>query len=121
MIDDIGDGDVLQFQRGRTGQAEKMFDDVFQTAQFAVNDLQPAAGLAFQFGQCVGEILFEQLDVNVEGTERISDFVGETGEQAREQELFLLSRKLAHILSQRLCQYSFHQKRLWQKRITKSS
>ncbi len=54
------------------------------------------------------QVLLQQLHMDVERTEWIANLVRQTGQQAREQKLFLLRRQLAHVLTQRSCQDFFH-------------
>ena len=85
-----------------------MFDDVFQAVQFAVDDFQAAGGFLADLRGGAGQILLQQLHMDVQGTEGIADLVSEPGQEAGEQELFLLRRQLAHILSEGRCQNPFH-------------
>lgn len=85
-----------------------MFDDVLQPVQFAVNDFQAAGGSFPHLRGGLGQVLLQQLDMDVERTERVANLVGEAGQQAGEQKLFLLRRQLAYILPEGRCQNPFH-------------
>jgi hypothetical protein len=79
-----------------------------ETVQFSSNDLQATGGLFLHWRSCLRQVFLQQLDVDVERTERIPNLVREARPQAREQETLLLRRQLVHILTERLCQNPFH-------------
>ena len=68
----------MQVQRRWPGQTEEMFHDVFQTVQLPVNDFQAAGGLFPHVWRRLGQVFLQQLNVDIEGTERIPNLVRET-------------------------------------------
>ena|SRR5436190_6637510 len=80
--------------------------------QLPVNDFKAAGGLFLHFRSRMRQVFFQQLHVDVERTERIANLVGETRQQARQEEPLLLRRQLCHIFAQRFGQNSFHGIRL---------
>src|SRR5439155_11792829 len=89
MDDNLGDFDRAQVERGRRCQTEEVLHDVLQTVQFPAKDFKAAGGLFLHYRRGLGQVLFQQLHVDVERTERIPNLVRETRQQAREQQSLL--------------------------------
>ncbi len=85
-----------------------MINNAFKTMQLAANDLKPGTQLSSQCRGQATQILFEQLDVNVQRTERIADFMGQPSQEAFEQVAFFGDCQLARVLSQSFCEDAFH-------------
>jgi hypothetical protein len=71
----LSDFDRRQDKGRRAGQAQELPDEVLQPVQFPMDDFEAAGEFVFGLRSHIGQVLFEQLDMNIERTERIPDFV----------------------------------------------
>ena len=103
MHEDCWDFHRLQFHSRRPGQPQEPLDDALQPVQLTVDDLEAGGQLIAHLGGQHGQVFFEQLDVDVERTEGVTDLVRQPPQEPRQQVAFLRGSQLCRILAQRLC------------------
>jgi hypothetical protein len=85
-----------------------MIDNALQPMEFAMNNLEPGGEMVTRARGQSSEILFKQLDVNIQRAERITNFVGQPRQQSFQKISLLRHSDLGRVLAQGFCQYTFH-------------
>ncbi len=76
VLEELGGIDGLELGLGGTKGEEELGDDGVEAADFGACDVEEV----FEFGGVTGfEFALEELEVDVEGVERVADFVGDRG------------------------------------------